>query len=371
MLNLNSVCFVEPLCREHAEVHMNVLIVDDQASQRTMLRHLVEDISKEIQVTDFADPVHALLWSQEQLPDLVILDYRMPKMDGLEFTRRFRHPLSQRDVPIMLVTVVGDEPVRTAALEAGVIDFIVKPIRPREMRSRCKNLLELSQRQQALKARAFNLEHQLIAGAHDIDLRERELLGRMAKAISERGGCDAYRSERITRYAGLLADGAGLDDDWIKLIEQAAPLHDIGNIRLPDMIVQKPGTFTDDERNCMRQHPRHGYDMLRDSRSRFIQLAAEIALNHHERWDGSGYPDGRSGDKIPISARIVALADVLDALTTPRGHRAAWDWNEALGHLQAESGRQFDPKLVNVLLNRAAEAEEIARTFSPDRTPSG
>src|SRR4029078_4630822 len=125
--------------RQPAGEGMNVLIVDDQASQRTMLRHLVEDISKEIQVTDFSDPVHALLWSQKQPPDLVILDYRMPKMDGLEFTRRFRRPLSQRDVPIMLVTVVGDEPLRNAALEAGVVGFHVRARHSRARPWRCQD----------------------------------------------------------------------------------------------------------------------------------------------------------------------------------------------------------------------------------------
>ena len=349
---------------------MNVLIVDDQASQRTMLRHLVEDISKDIQVTDFSDPVHALLWSQKQPPDLVILDYRMPKMDGLEFTRRFRRPLSQRDVPIMLVTVVGDEPLRNAALEAGVIDFIVKPIRPREMRSRCKNLLELSQRQQALKSRAFDLEHQLVAGSHDLQRRERDLLSRLARAIGYRAGWDDYREERISRYAGLLAEAVGLDDDKIRLIEQAAPLHDIGNLKLPDTILGKPGVFTDEERSFMQQHTRHGHEILRDSNSGFMQVAAEIALNHHERWDGTGYPDGKAGENIPIAARIVAVADVLDALTTPRLYRDAWDWKATLEHLQKQAGRQFDPELVKALVSHSTEAEEIRKAFSPDRTAS-
>jgi len=332
-----------------------------------MLRHLVEDISKEIQVTDFSDPVHALLWSQKQPPDLVILDYRMPKMDGLEFTRRFRRPLSQRDVPIMLVTVVGDEPLRNAALEAGVIDFIVKPIRPREMRSRCKNLLELSQRQHVLKTRAFDLEHQLIAGARELQERERDLLSRLAKAIGHRAGWDSWRDERISRYAGLLAEGAGLDDDQIKMIEQAAPLHDIGNFKLPDAILGNAGVYTEAERAQMQQHTRHGHELLSNSSSGFIQTTADIALGHHERWDGSGYPEGRSGLEIPLAARVVAIADVLDALTTPRRYRQAWEWNTALGHLETEAGRQFDPELIKVLMSRTEEAEEIQKAFCPER----
>ena len=336
-----------------------------------MLRHLVEDISKEIQVTDFSDPVHALLWSQKQPPDLVILDYRMPKMDGLEFTRRFRRPLSQRDVPIMLVTVVGDEPLRNAALEAGVIDFIVKPIRPREMRSRCKNLLELSQRQNVLKSRAFDLEHQLIAGTRDLRERERDLLSRMARAIGHRAGWDAWRDERISRYAGLLAEGAGLDDDQIKTIEQAAPLHDIGNFKLPDAVLASTGAYDESQRALMQQHTRHGHELLRDSTSGFMQVTADIALGHHERWDGLGYPDRRSGAEIPFAARVVAVADVLDALTTPRPYRQVMDWNDALSHMQTQSGRQFDPELIKVLMGRTEEAEEIQKAFGPARKTDG
>lgn len=336
-----------------------------------MLRHLVEDISRDIQVTDFSDPVHALLWSQKQPPDLVILDYRMPKMDGLEFTRRFRRPLSQRDVPIMLVTVVGDEPLRNAALEAGVIDFIVKPIRPREMRSRCKNLLELSQRQNLLKTRAFDLEHQLMAGVRDLRERERDLLTRMARAIGHRAGWDAWRDERISRYAGLLAEGAGLDDDQIKTIEQAAPLHDIGNFKLPDSVLASASVYSQGERELMQQHTRHGHELLRDSNSDFMQVTAEIALSHHERWDGSGYPDRRSGDQIPFSARVVAVADVLDALTTPRSYRQALAWNEALSHMHAQAGGHFDPELIKVLMGRTEEAEEIQKAFSPAKKTEG
>jgi two-component system response regulator RpfG len=228
-------------------------------------------------------------------------------------------------------------------------------------------LLELSQRQQALKARAFDLEHQLIASTHEQQQRERDLLSRMAKAIGYRAGSDAYRDERISRYAGLLAEGSALDDDQIRLIEQAAPLHDIGNFKLPDSILSKPGVYSDLERAVMQQHTRHGHDMLRDSTSSLIQVAAEIALNHHEHWDGSGYPEGKAGEAIPFSARVVAIADVLDALTNPRSYRQAWDWNTALEYLEKSSGRQFDPSLIRLLISRSEEAEVIQKAFSPGK----
>src|SRR5918993_2605127 len=213
---------------------MNVLIVDDQASQRAILRHLVQDISADIKVWDFADPVEALLWSQKEPPDMVILDYRMPKMDGLEFARRFRRPLSQRDVPVMLVTVVGDEPLRQAALDAGIIDFMVKPIRPRELRSRCKNLLDLRQRQQALKSRTHVLEHQLVSGTQEMEQRELALLMRLARLASQREGADLRVFERISALSALLAQGMGMDEPQVRQIAHAAQLHDLGNIGIPD-----------------------------------------------------------------------------------------------------------------------------------------
>lgn len=344
---------------------MRVLIVDDQASQRTMLRHLVDDISPEITVADFSDPVHALLWSQEEPPDLVILDYRMPKMDGLEFARRFRRPLSQRDVPIILVTVVGDEPVRQAALEAGVIDFVVKPVRPRELRQRCKNLLELRQRQQSLKSRAYLLERQLLSGMHEIEHRERDLLRRIANAANWRSGCDGSRGERISRYAGLIAEGHGLDDDEVLLIEQAAPLLDVGNIRIPDHLLNRAGPLTDEERDIVRQHVQLGYEILGDSRSAFLQMAADIARCHHERWDGSGYPSGLKGIEIPLAARVTAIADVLDSMTTPRPYRPRASLASAMEFIRSQSGKLFDPDLVRILFAKESEVITVCRTFAP------
>ena len=336
---------------------MNVLIVDDQASQRAILRHLVQDIGEDIRVTDFADPVQALLWSQQEPPDMVILDYRMPKMDGLEFARRFRRPLSQRDVPVMLVTVVGDEPLRQAALDAGIIDFMVKPIRPRELRSRCKNLLDLRQRQQALKSRTQVLEHQLVSGTHEMEQRELDLLVRLARLASQREGAEPGIFERIAALSGMLARALGWDEKVARELAHASQLHDIGNIGIPDAILRKPDLLSEAERLVMQTHPRLGHQVLQDG-SGLLHLGAEIALNHQERWDGSGYPSGLHGDNIPMSARIVAVADVLDALLSPRPWRAKWTLDAALAHVRAAAGTLFDPQVVRAL--DACEADVVA-----------
>ena len=345
---------------------MNVLIVDDQPSQRTMFRHLLEDISPEVKVTDFGDPVEALLWSQRSAPDLLLLDYRMPKLDGLEFARRFRRPLSHRDVPIILITVVGDEPIRNAALEAGVIDFLVKPVRPRELRSRCRNLVALRQQQQNLKSRAHELERQLLARMHELDEREGELLTRLARATTLRDGGSLARCERLARYSGLVAEALGLPEDEVKMIELAAPLHDIGKIGIPDAILLKRGPLDAAETARLREFPRLGHEILRDSSSRVVQLGATIALSHRERWDGDGYPEHLTTGDIPLPARIVAATSVFEAMTSDRPYRPARTPAEAFAVLQEGAGSQFDPAVVAAIAQRRDRFEEIHRYFGAD-----
>jgi two-component system response regulator RpfG len=343
---------------------VNIVILDDQSSMRSMLRHILEDISPEMQVLDFESPLAALDWCQGNRPDLLLLDYRMPEMDGLEFARRFRRPLVHRDVPIVLVTVVGDEPVRQAALDAGVIDFLVKPIRPRELRARCRNLLQLRQQSESVKQRALSLEQRLLSSMHEVEERERETLSRLARAIEYRdSGTSAYL-ERMAHFAGLLAEELGMFEEEVRMVEMAAPLHDIGKIAIPDAILMKAGPLGEDELQMMRRHPRIGHELLSGSQNRFIQMGAVIALHHHERYDGSGYPGGLAGEEIPIEARIVAVADVLDALLSPRPYKPAWALEDALDYLAEQSGILFDPRCIDALMNCRGRLDDICQRYS-------
>ncbi|MEO6690174.1 MAG: two-component system response regulator [Dokdonella sp.] len=338
---------------------MNVLIVDDQPSARTMLRHVVEAIGPGVHSSDFGNPIEALRWSEGNVADLVLLDYRMPEMDGLEFARRFRRSLSRRDVPIVLISVVGDEPVRQAALEAGVIDFLVKPVRPRELRTRCRNLLQLRQQGESVKERARSLEVRVLEGLQEVEQRERETLYRLAKAIEYRDLGTGIHLLRMSHYAEIIAEGMGLPEDEVRTLVSAAPLHDIGKIGIPDSVLLKRGGLSDEEFAAMRRHPLIGYEILRDSQSRFVQMSALIALRHHERWDGSGYPDGLKGNEIPLPARIVAVADVFDALTSERPYKPAWSLEEALNYMSGHRGTLFDPVCVDVLLANQPRILEI------------
>jgi two-component system, response regulator RpfG len=350
---------------------LNIVIVDDQTSARTMLRHVIEDIASELKVFDFGSPENALAWCETNRADLLLLDYRMPGMDGLELARRFRRLPANRDIPIILVTVVGDEPIRQAALEAGVIDFLVKPVRPRELRARCRNLLQLRQQSESIKQRALSLEQRLLSSMHEVEERERETLSRLARAIEYRDTGTSAFLERMSRIAGLIAEQLGLPEDEVRAIELAAPLHDMGKIAIPDAVLLKPGPLTEEEMAIMRRHPKIGHELLSGSQNRLIQTGALIALRHHERYDGSGYPDGLRGEEIPLEARIVAVADVMDALLSPRPYKKAWEQEAALAYLYAQRGRLFCPACVDALIRGRERLDDICRRYSTVQAKPG
>ena len=342
------------------------IIVDDQMTGRKILEELVRSIDGQVEVETFADPLAALARIAERVPDLILTDYKMPQLDGVAFTRKVRRLPGCADVPLVVVTVVEDRRIRYEALDAGATDFLTRPIDQYECKARCRNLLTLRRQQKIIRDRAQWLEDQVALATQEIRCRERETLLRLARAGEYRDEGTGNHIYRIAGYARLLAEALGLSAAECDEIELAAPMHDVGKIGIPDRILLKPGHLTPEEFEIMQSHTVIGYEILKDSPSRYIQLGAEIALNHHEHFDGTGYPNGLGGEEIPLAARIVAVADVFDALTTARPYKRAWDLGEAIDLLRKQAGRQLDPACVGTFLRQIDRIREIQRRYTDD-----
>jgi two-component system response regulator RpfG len=338
-----------------------VVIVDDRSTARSLLEGLARTLEPGVIVESFADPLDALAQMQHETPDLIITDYRMPGMDGIEFTRRIRAERRLADVPIIIVTVVEDRQVRYQALENGATDFLTRPIDPQECRARCLNLLALRRSQKLVSDRALWLEDQVMQATREVRMREHETLMKLAKAGEYRDEETGNHIVRMSKYARLIAEELKLTAMECDEIEAAAPMHDIGKIGIPDVILLKPGRHTPEEQVIMRRHPLIGHEILAGSPSRYLQMGAVIALGHHEKFDGSGYPQGLTGEDIPLPARIVAVADVFDALTSKRPYKNAWSFQDALKYLRSESGRHFDPACVRAFELRIDAVAAIMR----------
>ncbi len=321
-----------------------ILVIDDQFTSRKILEELVSSLSDEILVKPFAEPIKALEYVQIHEPDLVLADFKMPLMNGVEFTRHFRQ--LYKDIPLVVITGVEDKQVLYDALDAGATDFLSKPVDHRECRTRCQNLLRMRQQHQIIKGRAKWLESKFAEAVMDVRRREHETLMRLAKAGEYRDEETGNHIIRMAKYSRLIANGLGLSADECEVIEYAAPMHDIGKIGISDTILLKPGRLTPDEIKLMRQHTVFGYEILRDSPSKYLQTGALVALGHHERFDGTGYPSGLAREAIPLAARVVAVADVFDALTSERPYKNAWSIQDALNYLAAEKGKHFDPDCI-------------------------
>ncbi len=337
----------------------SVLVVDDQSTSRTILTHVVKSINSKIKVVEKTNPEQALEWATSHKADLVFVDYVMPEMNGTEFVRLLKTLPQYKSVPVIMITIKKDADTRYAALDAGVADFLSKPVDIYECTARSKNLLTMHQQHIALQNRSNLFESLVKAATTEIKSREKETLMRLARAGEHKDYDTAMHLQRMSLYSRAIAETIGLSDEEAEIIELAAPLHDIGKIGIPDSILLKKGDLDDQELKLMRKHPIIGYEILQDSPSKYLQKGSEIALAHHERFDGSGYPYALKGTDIPLSARIVAIADVFDALTSVRPYKEAWSMDKALEYIRDESGKHFDPDLVKVMLTMRSQLEKI------------
>jgi two-component system, response regulator RpfG len=342
----------------------SVIVIDDQSVSRVILSELVRSISDDITAEAFADPVTALSWIRTHPVDLVLTDFKMPRMDGVEFTRWMRQIPACLDVPLVMITCVMNRTVRYRALEAGATDFLTKPIDHIECRARCQNLLKLRQQQVVIRERAQWLEGEVREATRAVELREKETLFRLARAGEYRDEDTGNHVLRVARFARLIAQGLCLDPVFAEILEQAAPMHDIGKIGIPDRILLKPDRLDRGEWEIMKTHSRIGYEILHDSPSKYLRMGATIAYGHHERFDGSGYPRGLAGDAIPIEARITTVADVFDALCSARPYKKPWSNEHAFNYLLDGRGGQFDPDCIDAFLDNRGQVTEIAQSLA-------
>ncbi len=343
-----------------------VVIVDDQATGRTILESIISAISPSISCKVFAKADEALACCRTRMPDLLVTDYKMPGMNGVELVQAVRALPDGKDVPIVVVTVVNDRKVRYESLEAGATDFLSRPFDHYECQARCRNLLLLHQHQKEAADRALMLQGLVSKATKEAVARELETLMCLAKAGEYRDEGTGNHVFRMARYSYEIARGLGLDDAHCDLIKKASPLHDIGKIGIPDAILLKPGKLNQEERLVMQTHTVIGHDILKGSSSAHLSMAASIALHHHERYDGKGYPNGLKGEEIPIEARIVAVADTLDALVTVRPYKDAWPRDKALAYLREHAGTHFDPDCVDALFAREEQVRRIYQEL-PDK----
>lgn len=353
-----------------AEARPTVLVVDDTPANLTLMMQV---LNKRYRVQVAVSGSKALEVVRRRVPDLMVLDVMMPGMDGYEVCRRLKADPATRHLPVIFLTALSRPEDETAAFEAGAADFVTKPFNPATLLARVRTQLDLRQAQDRLRQRADMLSDELDERRNEVEaLRDTTLfvMVGMAEFRDADTGNHIVRTQEYVRalasWLGMQADAPpGLDEQGIEALAKAAPLHDIGKVAIPDAILLKPGKLDADEWAVMKSHATAGaalmqraIDRLGESAGRMLLYGRQIAQYHHERWDGTGYPEGLAGTDIPLAARLMAVADVYDALISRRPYKAALPHAQAIQLIRAGAGSHFDPRLVEGLL--ACEAHFIA-----------
>lgn len=305
-----------------------LLLVDDEPTNLQVLRHVLQDDYRLLFATDGA---RALQIARQQQPQLILLDVMMPGMDGYALCAALKADGATAAIPVIFVTALTDTADETRGFDAGAVDYITKPVSAPIVRARVRTHLSLV-RTEELRATRLQIVQRL---------------GRAAEYKDNETGMHVIR---MSHFAQALALALGHAPEWAEDLLNAAPMHDVGKIGIPDAILRKPGKLTPEEWDVMRRHPEIGAEIIGQHPGGVLRMAHTIALAHHEKWDGSGYPHGLAGESIPVEARIVALADVFDALTARRPYKEPWTTEATVEHLRAQSGRHFDPDMVEVFI---------------------
>jgi len=332
-----------------------LFVVDDQEHNVSLLERILARAGFG-NVYSSMDPLRIPSMLDEREPDLVLLDMHMPGMDGLQAIRLIRErTAADAYLPIMMLTADVTPEVKQQGLKAGVNDFLTKPFDRLEVVLRINNLLKTRQLHMQLQQHKNTLEEKVRERTEELRRSRLEILQLLGRASEYRDDMTGRHTLRVGALSGLIAARLGLPEEEAKTIRMAAPLHDIGKIGIPDDILLKPGRYEPREFERMKTHTVIGAAIVQDSSFELLKLAGAIARWHHEKWDGTGYPDGLCGEDIPLAARIVALADYYDALTHERPYKRAWTREETIEEIKRQRGQHFDPAIVDAFL-RAYES---------------
>ena len=343
-----------------------ILIVDDDEDASFLVRKLLKHAGfKDVYST--SDPHTAVDMCLGLNADLVLLDWIMPGKDGHEILQDLRsQPSPHSEIPVIVVTSDSRRTSRHKALQWGASDFLCKPLDDAEVVLRIRNILQTRYAHLELERIKNDFEDRLRDRTRDLIHTQMEIIDRLGAAADMRDAQNGEHQKRVAELAASIAEGIGLPQAEISLIRRAAPLHDIGKIAVPDSILLKAGKLTPDEFEVVKKHTTTGACILMGSDIPLLQTAEEIALNHHERWDGLGYPHGLKGIEIPLAGRIVAVADVFDALLSDRPYKKAWTLSQAVSAIEEGKGTQFDPQIVDVFLEIVkSELSRETDTLSP------
>jgi putative two-component system response regulator len=318
-----------------------LLLVDDEPVNLRLLQQILQD---DYRLLIAKDGPRALELAASARPDLVLLDVMMPGMSGHEVCERLKASPDTQAMPVIFVTALSEDTDEARGFALGAVDYITKPFSNAVVRARIKTQLSLVRAEVLLATR-----QQVV-----------QCLGAAAEFKDNETGLHVVR---MSHYSRLIGQALGLPKVLLEDLFSAAPMHDVGKIGIPDAILRKPGRLDEDELLVMRQHPEIGARIIGQQADGMLAMAYRIALCHHEKWDGSGYPHGLAGEAIPLEARIVAVADVFDALTSVRPYKRAWSFDDAVAHLREQSGKHFDPALVELFIGLMPEVRAVADRF--------
>lgn len=323
-----------------------ILVVDDEPQNLQLMRQV---LGAEYQLAFATDGEKALQGAAKHKPDLILMDIMMPGMDGYEACRRLNAAPELASIPVIFVTAMGEVEDESLGFDVGGVDYITKPIKAAVVKRRIRTHLSLVRVEELEKTQLLIIQR----------------LGRAAEFKDNETGLHVIR---MSHYSRILAEKANQPEGWRELLFQASPMHDVGKIGIPDGILLKPGPLNEDEWKIMKRHPKMGADIIGRHDSYLLTMAAEIALTHHEKWDGSGYPAGLAGEEIPLASRITALADVFDALTTARPYKEAWPVEKAISLLEEEAGRHFDPELTPLFVGAMDQLLQIKEKWGEEKS---